>query len=387
MVAAAVAILSPCTVAAPFTPADDQLVLERLPVRAGDPVQRELRALRQAHAAAPADTATAVRLARRYFDLATSEGDPRYIGYAEAVLAPPAEAAAVPAEVLIVRAQLAQYRHDFGRALQFLDHALQALPGDPEALAWRAAVRMVRAEYGLARDDCARLSAVASELLGTGCAAYVDATTGHTRQAYEHLRGTLARHPDARATLKLWVLTLLADMAYRLGDFAAAEAQYRAALALGLTDQYLIGAFAEFLLDRQRPQEAAALLRAWERSDVLLLILARAERALGRPDAERMAKVLEARFADAARRGERLHIQDEARFRLDFRGDARGALALAQENWLLQKEPRDAQLLLESALAARAPAAARPALDWLAESVFEDPRLSALASALARLAQ
>ncbi|TAK41431.1 MAG: hypothetical protein EPO29_08170 [Betaproteobacteria bacterium] len=370
---------------APYTPGDDQLVLERLPSRPGDPVQRELKALRQAHAGNPGDAALALRLARRYYDLATSDGDPRYIGYAEAVLRSWQDPGTAPAEILIVRAQLVQYRHEFARALQLLDRALQIAPGDPEALAWRAAVRMVRAEYSLARADCSELATVASELLASGCAAFVDAATGRTRQAYERLRAALARHPDARATLKLWVQTLLADMACRLGDPAAAESHYRAALALELTDQYLIAAFAEFLLERDRPGEAAALLRPWERSDVLLLLLARAERALGAAAADRHAKTLEARFADAARRGERLHVQDEARFRLEFRGDAQGALALAQENWSLQKEPRDAQMLLEAALAARAPAAARPALDWLAASGFEDPRLAALATALARL--
>ena len=378
-------LLSAAALAAPFTPTDDGLVLERLPARAADPVQRELRALRHAQAADPGSAAPALRLARRYFDLATSDGDPRYVGYAEAVLQKWSDPAAAPAEVLIVRAQLAQYHHDFARAIQFLDRALQIAPGDPEALAWRAAVRMVRGEYDPARADCTELHAVASELLATGCTAYVDATTGRTRQAYERLSAALARHPDARATLKLWVRTLLADMAFRLGDAAAAESHYRAALALGLTDQYLIAAFAEFLLEQRRAEEAAAMLRPWERSDVLLLLLARAERALGRADAERHARTLEARFADAARRGERLHIQDEARFRLEFRSDPQTALALAQENWSLQREPRDAQLLLESALAARAPAAARPALEWLAATRFEDPRLAALAAALARL--
>lgn len=350
-------------------------------------MQRELRFLREAHRAAPKDTGKALQLARRYFDLAGSEGDPRYVGYAEAALRPWAGDPGEPAEMLVVRAQLAQYRHAFSQALQFLDRALHMAPGDPEALAWRAAVRMVRAEYDLARQDCGRLAAVASELLATGCAAFVDATTGRTRPAYERLSAALARHADARPTLKLWVHTLLADMAHRLGRLAQAESHYRAALGLGLTDQYLLSAFAEFLLDTGRAREAAELLRPWERSDMLLLILARAERSQSPADAERHARSLESRYADAARRGDRLHVQDEAWFRLEFRGDARGALALATENWTAQKEPRDARLLLQSALAARSPDAARPALDWLATSGFEDPRLAALAEELKRLAR
>lgn len=371
--------------AAPYFPADDSVVLERLPSRPTDPAQRELRRLRQAVASNPQDVAAAVALARRNFDFAQAEGDPRYIGYAEAALRPWRDDTRAPLDVLIVMAQVAQYRHDFARATSFLDRALGIDPEDPEALAWRAAIRMVQADYAAAREDCERLAQVASELLATGCEAYVDATTGAMQAAYARLLETFRRYPDARPTLKLWVLTLLADMAYRAGHHAAAEAHYRAALALGLTDQYLLAAYAEFLLDLGRAEEVVALLQSWQRSDALLLLLARAERLLGRPDANRHARVLQARYEASARRGERLHVQDEARFRLEFLRDGEGALALATENWSHQKEPRDAQLLLEAALAARRPAAAEPALAWLAASGFEDARMTRLAAEIAGL--
>jgi hypothetical protein len=51
----------------------------------------------------------------------------------------------------------------------------------------------------------------------------------------------------------------------------------------------------------------------------------------------------------------------------------------------VQREPADARVLLEAALAARDKAAAEPALRWLAESRIEAPRLQALADALRRL--
>jgi hypothetical protein len=78
-------------------------------------------------------------------------------------------------------------------------------------------------------------------------------------------------------------------------------------------------------------------------------------------------------------RGERLHLGEEARFALAF-GDAAEALALAAENFSLQREPRDARVLLEAALAARDRAAAQPALALLERSRLEDARLHALAA-------
>ncbi len=384
-VPAVTALAMHCALAAPYTPTDDNVVLERLPVRATDPVQREIRRLRAAHEAAPLDPEPAIALARRYFGLALAQGDPRYIGYGEAALRPWPDPALAPVELLIVRAQLAQYRHEFNLALEYLDRVLAAEPQDPEALAWRAAVHMVQADYARARIDCGRLAEVASELLATGCAAFVEATTGRLRPAYDRLLAALQRDPDARPTLRLWVLTLLADMARRLDRASAAEAHYREAIDIGLTDQYLLAAYGEFLLAQRRWTDVVALLRPWERSDMLLLVLARAERALGARDAERHAKALQARYEASTKRGERLHIQDEAQFRLEFMGDAKGALALAIENWSRQREPRDAELLLQAALAAREPAAAQPALDWLAASGYEDPRLARLAEDLAKL--
>lgn len=372
--------------AAPRTPLSDGEVIERLPARADDPAQRELRRLRAALAAAPASPAPAIALARFHFGLAQEDGDARHIGYAEAALRGVREDGAERAELLVVRAQLAQYQHDFARALALLERALALAPDDPEALAWETAIHMVRADYASARRSCERLASVASELLGTACSAQVGAATGALRDSYARLGRALAAHADARASLREWVSVLLAEMAQRLGDARAAEAHYRAALSLAAPDQYLLAGYAEFLIDEGRAAEAAALLRGHERSDTLLLLMARAARALGSADAPRLAGLLRVRYAEAALRGTRLYAQDEARFRLEFLGDAAGALALAAQNWTEQREASDARIVLEAAIAARAPREARAVLDWLSASGFEDVRLARLAGRLKALA-
>jgi len=69
--------------------------------------------LRAELTANPRKRDTAVRLAERYFALATSEGDPRYVGYAQAALKPWWDLPAPPLDVLVMRAILKQYSHDF----------------------------------------------------------------------------------------------------------------------------------------------------------------------------------------------------------------------------------------------------------------------------------
>ena len=122
-----------------------------------------------------------------------------------------------------------------------------------------------------------------------------------------------------------------------------------------------------------------------DRSDVLVLSLARAERALGRPEAQARIAALRARFADAALRKDTSNAQDEAWFKLELDPDPKGALALAVLNWSMQKEPRDAELVLQAVVASGDRSAATAVLEWMATTGIEDPRLKELATALAQV--
>ena len=77
-----------------------------------------------------------------------------------------------------------------------------------------------------------------------------------------------------------------------------------------------------------------------------------------------------------------MHEKEESRFALALLGEAPRALALARSNFAVQREPADARVLLEAALAAREPAAAAPVLQWLADAGIESAVLQALAARL-----
>lgn len=367
---------------APYTPQSDAEVLERLPFKASAGEGRELRALRRALVEQPQDRARALALARRYFDLASAEGDPRYVGYAEAAIRPWTAAAAAPADILLMRALLRQYRHEFDAALADLERAAELDPDNAEIWSWRSAILMVQADYAGARAACDKLVPLASALLLTSCKAIVDERSGKAQQAYAELSKALAHRPDADPDLKLWIETRLAETAIQLGRDDLAERHFKAGLALGVTDGYILGAYADFLLAHGRPAEVVPLLKDWERSDILLLRLALAEQAAGLPGAAAHIAMLKERFDASALRGDKLHQQEEARFHLYLLGDAKGALRLAQENYRLQREPRDAHILMQAALAAKDPAAAQPALDWMQASGYEDPAYAQLAREL-----
>lgn len=360
--------------AEPRTPASDAEVLEQLPTRAGDGTARELASLRAALAQAPTDEAFATDLARRYFDLAMARGDPRYIGYAEAVVR--RFPAVNGAPLLTVRGMLRQYRHDFAGALDDFDRALKQDPSHADAQAWRGAIFLVKADYAAAQQACDGLARLGRDVLAGGCLGLRQAYGGQLDTGYRTLQKSLALagFPDNQ----VWLLTRLGEVAAWRGQAAQAEAHYRAALALGRDDVYLLGAWADFLLDAGQHAEVIRWLQPWESADGLLLRLAEAGTALQRPEAARHRQMLADRFAAARARGDVTHRAEEARFELRLRQDAQAAVRLARDNYAVQREPRDARVLLEAAIAAKDPASAQPARDWLRSSGFEDARLRRL---------
>ena len=252
--------------AAPRKPLDDTEVLERLPGRAGDASSRELAAMRAAMTSAANNPGPAAELAQRYFDLAMARGDPRYVGYAEAVIARFSDP--LPASLRLIRGLLRQYRHDFDGALTDFAKALELDPDFAAAHAWRGAIYLVQADYLAAQRECDALQKIGRKTLFGACIGLVQAYGGKLEAAYRSLQQALAdtRDNDNR----LWLLTRLGEVAAWRGQPALAEGHYREALALGRDDGYLLAAWGDFLLDSGRPAEVIKQLAGWEASDSLL---------------------------------------------------------------------------------------------------------------------
>ena len=376
LLCACLPVLAP---AAPYTPKDGGTVIEQLPRRA-DATQLALRGLRQQLTDNPQDLALAAGLAQRYIALARSETDPRYLGYAQAALAPWWRQAAPPVPVRLLRATILQSTHQFGPALHDLDAVIAQEPANGQAWLTRATVLTVQGDYAKATASCARLSALSTQLVTVTCIANVASVTGRAAASERLLDLTLQRSAGAAPELESWALTLLAEMATRRGEMALAEARYATALARQPRDSYLLGAYADFLLDQRRPQEVVKLLKDQQRIDALLLRYALALQALpGQQTALQAATAeLAARFNAAMQRGDTVHQREQARFALFLQQDIPAAVQLAQQNWAIQKEVPDMRILLEAALAARNYATAQPVLAWIAANGVEDVALQRL---------
>ena len=368
--------------AEPHVPTDDSQVIERLPT-AGNKTARELRQLQADLKQSPQNLALALRVAARDIELARAESDPRYNGYAEAALAHWIDLPEPPKDVLVMRATLRQSRHDFVPALGDLDRVIALDPDDAQAWLTRAVILQVQGDYAQALDNCRAVRRLTEPLGAEICSDGVEALNGHAREGYRALQVALdGARPGESGQLRLWALTVLAETAARLGDSAAAQRYFDQAMSLGIGDGYLLGAYADFLLDEQRPNDVRPLLGDKTRIDPLLLRLALAESDLDEPTVAQHRTDLAERFAAARQRGDAVHLREEARFALHLLHQPRAALEIAKANWAVQREPWDARLVLEAALAAGEPDAARPVLDWLATTRMEDVHLSRLVEQL-----
>ncbi len=365
---------------APYRPAADDDVLQEVP-STKDPAVADMRKLRLALDVAPQSLTAAKQLADAYVDYSRQIGDAHYAGYAEAVIAPWVNSPSPPASALVTEATILQYRHQFGEAKDLLQKALKSDPRSLQAWLTLANLGMVQGEYQAAAKSCVQVTNLSVEV-GLVCTANLRSYIGQARQSLEILRQVESSSVDAPANFRAWVQGLMAESAERIGDWPLAEAHYRNALQLQPEDNFLLVAYADFLLDRNRPREVLPLLADHTQSDTAFLRIALAEAALHSDQVQRYTWVMAARFEALRARGSEYFGREESRFALQLQHDPQTALDMGLRNWQVQRAPWDARVVLEAALAAKQPRAATDVLEFVAKTKLEDPVIEPMAQQL-----
>jgi hypothetical protein len=165
-------------------------------------------------------------------------------------------------------------------------------------------------------------------------------------------------------------------MAERLGNDEAAEHWFRDGLQVAPEDFYMRSACADVLLRHRLAAETLQLLRGFESMESMLLRVAIAHQELHDGAGSEADEQLSAAFIVEQRRGEAVHRREQARFLLDVDRQPVAALAAAQENWRVQREPDDILILLRAADAAHQAPAAAAAVQFLKQTGLEDARLN-----------
>ncbi len=351
--------------ATPITPSNDGQVIERLP-----PGTRTSTSV---------DPAVAAAEARNLLTASRRESDPRFAGRALARLArwqPASEAARAPAEVLLVLAETEQYLHDFDGATRRLQALTQREPGNAQAWLLLATLHRVQGRYGLSDEACAALARLRVQPYAEACAAENAALRGQFDAARSRLQALTVR--VAEPSTRNWLLTSLAELEQRAGQIPASDAAWREAMQAS-PNTYTAVAYADFLLDQQRPQDAWDLLRPAAASEGVLLRQAIAAKRLGRSEAAALRRDIVARHAQADLRPEDSgHQRERALVALDLLDQPVKALAHARKNLTRQREPIDLWLLARCARAAGDTGALAQVRQTAASQGLQDDRLDAL---------
>ncbi|HEY3047983.1 MAG TPA: hypothetical protein VGJ72_11045 [Polaromonas sp.] len=351
-------------------PSRDDEVLEVLPA-----VTRS-RPARATSAPLVVSPAAAALRARQDITVARQTGDTRYWGRAQAVLAPWWDRPDAPVELAVLQATVQQGRHEFDASRKVLTAALARAPGHAQGWLNLAALERLSARYTEALGACEAVARAGQGLYAAACRLETQSLQGQHESAAQGLQALIAQTTDT--SQRSWLLSLLAESQERSGQGRAAADSYARSLAQA-PDLYTAIAYSDLLLRSGKTSQALQALVALPETDAVLLRRAAAWRRLGEPRWTAERAVLKERAAELQRRGDdpALHGRELALTALWLDDDAPRALALARRNLLLQREPIDWWVALESARQARDAAASAEIASAIREAGLHDMRLTA----------
>ncbi|WP_143473844.1 tetratricopeptide repeat protein [Limnohabitans sp. G3-2] len=350
------------------------------------------RSLDKAWRAQPQHMPSALAYARAVFTLGLSEGDLRWYGSAKAALTPWWTADDLPAEAYFLRGLVKQGFHDFQAGLQDINRAIALEPARAEFWSWRFALHLLLADMAAAQQDIDEMV----RLLGPEEAQVYRAVwlyrTGQPWPAVDMLSVAIrsANYQDAGS--QDWLGFHWGEALRVAGQPARALAVWGQRLQASPQSHLIRLSLAELLNQQGQYRQAQTIAMAASgkgapsstapMSDALLMQAVLASRGLKDPDEARLASQLEARLQSQALRQEALIERPQLIYQIAYGRDLKAGLALSIDNWQLQKEPPDAVLFVQAALALGQARAAEPVLKWAEKTGYTDPQLTPLLAKL-----
>lgn len=343
-----------------------------------------LRALDQAWRAQPQDLPAALAYARAVFILGFNEGDLRWFGSAKAALMPWWQAADLPADGLFMRGLVKQGFHDFDGGLQDINQAISLNPERAEFWSWRFALHLLQANMSAARQDATEIAQRFGAQEGQIYRAVLLYRTGQALPAVQWLSAAM-RSPDYQdAASQVWIGFHLGE-AHRVAQQPERAITVWQRLLQAHPQSHLLRLSLADLLNQQGQfQQAKAVATANSAklnanlTDALLMQALLASRGLKAPDEAVLARQMAARLQSQALRRESLIERPKLIYQIAYGQDLAAGLALSIENWQLQKEPPDAVLFAQAALALKQARAAEPVVQWAQATGYTDPQLAPL---------
>ncbi len=274
------------------------------------------------------------------------------IGRANALLNLYFQSGQTQPKALYLHARILQHQHDFSSALKILDNVLQLKPQMSAAWLLKANIHLALAEHHNAKQACLNLIGQSDLLVASACSLEIESFQGKLAASYASLSKVVERYGLSEKESAVWLVQILADMAYRLNDKAAALV-WLEKLEYKLKPVSYWALWADIQLDNKRPelvydQLSKIVSGSKFKDDALLLRLVLAEQAINAP--VHWQTQLSNRIRLRIQREDKFHAAEIARFFIEVEPNPVSAIHWAEINWQMSKLEADRQLLQQAIL-------------------------------------
>ncbi len=317
------------------------------------------------------------------YTLATRDNDPRAFGHTLALIDSWPGSQSRPVLLRLIHASILQHNHDFDLALQQLKVVLSEDASNLQALLIAAQIGLVMADYEAVATHCAAMRRSGASVYALNCQAQLRALTGEAEQALAVTESALLNTPLNPVQQTELHLTA-ALVAERLGQSGRAVNHYRSVLRANPRHLFTQLRLAGLYLQQRAPDEVRQILAAYRAGRGELeakILLLRADAMGGYEPDSTLAATVSAEIDALTRLQEEAPHKLLAQYQLFINKDYDAAVQAARRNWATQKEPSDALLLAEAAIAAADQEALRSVADWVVQTGLQDTRLQALLDA------
>ena len=274
----------------------------------------------------------------------------------------------------LIKARVLQAMHRFDEANALLSAMADEGHFDLEARLLLASIHLAQGKPADALKACSRGdNSQPTSLVLDFCLGLAESRQGQVKGAFQRLKKRLGEVAALPAVQQQWAYGILAELADQQGQPDALQ-WYARALVVDADNLYLRRVVADYLY-RQGRWTALQQLTADGRDQPQLALWHRlASQALGQVSHEYQYG-LQQKMVEAERRQDPLDASMLSRYALWVENQPEKALRYAQQNWVVQKTPEDARLLLAAATRAGEQAVVARVFQWVDAYSLYDSRL------------
>lgn len=338
-----------------------------------DPELAQLRRVQAYLMSRDDDLRTTVWAVQRFINKGKRESEPRYLGMAEAIIENWLSKYDAHPAVLLAKADILQYRHQFDDALVLLSEIPNAGVEGAAALLMRANLFQLKGDYDATRAECGRLARELS-FMSDICKLHIESFSGEIEPSQRKLEALIAQL-ELPTEIRVWAVGKLADMSNRRGKPQEAL-EYLQKIKPEQASGALRAQMFDLLLLLERPNAVLQMIDIGEKSEGLQLRRLRALKMTGENWRGPISQNLLGRISRPATDASNPHARELAYYHHYLTGDVEAAFEAATENWNLQREPIDIRLLFETAHRARKLETITDAIEWISQKKYQDVRLA-----------